>query len=73
MAQASHNQRKLRRIKRELSLTRKMLELVMNQRDQARMIAATLEQELKKKDLSDIPMEPEGQMAGDELTPQDIG
>ena len=50
MARDSRTVRKARRIRRERSLVYKMLNVALAQRDQARMIAAALEQELKKYD-----------------------
>lgn len=48
MAQASRKVRKIRRIKRERTLALGMATVALKQRDQARMIAYALEQELKK-------------------------
>jgi len=48
MAQASKAVRRLRRAKREANQAYKGLDIALKQRDQARMIAGALEQELKK-------------------------
>lgn len=48
MARDSRRVRKIRRIKLERSAAYKMLDFALQQRDQARMIAGALEQELKK-------------------------
>lgn len=50
MPTASRNVRKLRRIKRERSLAYKMATFALRQRDEARAIAAALEQELQRRD-----------------------
>jgi hypothetical protein len=50
MPTASRNERKLRRVKVELRKTRKLAEIAISQRDQARLIAMALERELKKHD-----------------------
>lgn len=48
MPTASHNEKKKRRIKRELSLAYRIIGILTQQRDEARMTAHGLEQELKK-------------------------
>lgn len=48
MPTASRAVRKIRRIKRERSIAFRMLDLVTNQRNDARMVAHGIEQELKK-------------------------
>ena len=48
MPTASRQVRKLRRIKRERTLAYKGMDLAISQRDQAKLIAAGLEMELKK-------------------------
>ena len=48
MARDSMSVRKLRRLKRERTIALKLLDIVGKQRDEARMVAMGLEQELKK-------------------------
>ena len=49
MAQASRNTRKLRRLKRENTLAYRLLDLALNQRDQARGYINYLANEINKK------------------------
>lgn len=48
MATASRNVRKTRRLKRQRTIAFKIAKIAIAQRDQARMVAGALEQELKK-------------------------
>ena len=58
MPTASRNVRKARRVKRELTLAYRGLNMARKQRDQARLIATGLNEELKK--YTDNPF-PEGE------------
>ena len=55
MAQASRNKRKMRRLKRQNTLSMRMLDLAIQQRDQARAIANFLGQTLEDSGIKITP------------------
>lgn len=50
MAQASNHKRYVRRLKRELSQSRRLIDMLIQQRNEARIVASALEEELRKYD-----------------------
>ena len=65
----SKNKRKLRRVRRELTLTRRYLDIALAQRNEARLVAGALEKELRK---HDEPKEPEVVPIDDPNVPESL-